>query len=86
MIRAKSKRSRCVHRMAPLIYTNYWQDWQLRAAMVFEIDDALEIAEKTYVNVNIHKGRESRSLKDIGSTPRQLRSLSRPFKTTACCF
>lgn len=34
MIRAKSKRSRCAHRMAPLIYTNYWQDWQLRAAMV----------------------------------------------------
>ena len=51
--------------MAPLIYTNYWQDWQLRAA----IDDALEIAEKTYVNVNIHKEENQDRLKTLDQLP-----------------
>ena len=69
MIRAKSKRSRCAHRMAPLIYTNYWQDWQLRAAMVLRSIDALEIAEKTYVNVNIHKEENQDRLKTLDQLP-----------------
>lgn len=35
----------------------------------FEIDDALEIAEKTYVNVNIHKEENQDRLKTLDQLP-----------------
>ena len=35
----------------------------------FEIEDALEIAEKTYVNVNIHKKENEDKLKQLAQLP-----------------
>ena len=35
----------------------------------FELDNALEIAEKTYVNVNIHKKENEHKLKDLAQLP-----------------
>ena len=35
----------------------------------FELEDALEIAEKTYVNVNIHKKENEHKLKDLAQLP-----------------
>ena len=35
----------------------------------FEIDNALDIAEKTYVNVNIHKKENESKLKDLAQLP-----------------
>ena len=35
----------------------------------FEIDDALGIAEKTYVNVNIHKKENEDKLKELAQLP-----------------
>jgi glutamine synthetase len=35
----------------------------------FELDNALEIAEKTYVNVNIHQKENADKLKDLAQLP-----------------
>ena len=35
----------------------------------FELDNALEIAEKTYVNVNIHQKENADRLKDLAQLP-----------------
>ena len=35
----------------------------------FELEDALEVAEKTYVNVNIHKKENEHKLKDLAQLP-----------------
>ena len=35
----------------------------------FEMDDALEVAEKTYVNVNIHKAENAEKLKSLAQLP-----------------
>ena len=57
----------------------------------FEIDDALEIAEKTYVNVNIHKEENQDRLKTLDQLPDSCaasaaRFFSRTFKCLIALF
>jgi glutamine synthetase len=47
----------------------------------FEIEHPLEIAEKTYVNVNIHEKENAGQAQNACPTPRQLRCLGRLPRT-----
>ena len=52
----------------------------------FEMPDALEIADKTYVNVNIHKKENEDKLKQLAPVARQLCRFCRLSGKTACRF
>lgn len=65
----RSRRSKCVRRTDRPIYAQLLAGLAVACRYGFEIPDALDIAEKTYVNVNIHQEENKARLETLDQLP-----------------